>query len=157
VDPTEWFEHLVRLETVLWNGVDSGLRRMCGLSLGAYDTLRLIHRTPGCRVQDVAREMAITVGGTSQAVDRLERDGYCRRVPNPTDRRSSLLELTDRGVAQLAEADEAVRGLLADLVGGVLSTRDEAAFGRHAATLRNAVATRLAVTPQHLPERNGGQ
>lgn len=155
MESTEWFEDLIRLETVLWSGVEAGLRRRCGLGLGAYDTMRVIHRTPACRVQDVAREMSITVGGTSQAVDRLERDGYCRRIPNPNDRRSSLIELTERGVTQMADASEAVHELLIDLVGGALSEGEGAVFGRRVATLRAAVTARLI--PTALPRQNGGR
>ena len=46
------------------------------------------------RVHDIARAIAITVGGASQAVDRLESAGLCARRANPTDRRSSIVELT---------------------------------------------------------------
>jgi DNA-binding MarR family transcriptional regulator len=48
-------------------------------------------------VYDIAHELAITTGGTSKLVDRIEASGYCRRLPNPADRRSSLLELTPAG------------------------------------------------------------
>lgn len=144
MEHARWFEDLVRLETVLWNAVGTGLRRQCGVSLGAYDTMRVIRQIPNCRVQDLAREMAVTVGGTSQAVDRLERDGYCQRRPNPTDRRSSLLALTETGEARLAEAADTVEMLLADLVGHALVDSDLAAFGRRVATMRDAVATRAA-------------
>jgi DNA-binding MarR family transcriptional regulator len=35
----------------------------------------------------------------SQAVDQLERKGYVERRPNPRDRRSRLVFLTERGAA----------------------------------------------------------
>jgi DNA-binding MarR family transcriptional regulator len=35
----------------------------------------------------------------SQAVDQLERQGYVERRPNPRDRRSRLVFLTERGAA----------------------------------------------------------
>ena len=37
-------------------------------------------------------------------MDRIEASGYCRRRPNPDDRRSSLLELTPAGRRLFAEA-----------------------------------------------------
>lgn len=43
---------------------------------------------------DIAQVLAITVGGTSQAVDGLEKSGLCVRAPHPADRRSSIVELT---------------------------------------------------------------
>ncbi len=52
-------------------------------------------------------ELGITTGGTSKLVDRIEASGYCRRLPNPQDRRSSLLELTPEGRRLFGEAAEA--------------------------------------------------
>jgi MarR family transcriptional regulator, organic hydroperoxide resistance regulator len=57
----------------------------------------VIDATPLCRVHDIARAVAITVGGASQAVDRLESAGRCARRANPSDRRSSIVELTAEG------------------------------------------------------------
>ena len=41
-------------------------------------------------------------------VDRLETQGFVRRVPHPTDRRTTLCEITDRGRKVCAEATDAV-------------------------------------------------
>ena len=45
-------------------------------------------------------------GGVTQILDRLEAGGYVRRVPDPTDRRKMLAQLTDDGrdIAQRAGA-----------------------------------------------------
>ena len=41
-------------------------------------------------------------------VDRLQADGLVRRVPHPTDRRATLVEITDSGRAALEDATKAV-------------------------------------------------
>ena len=41
-------------------------------------------------------------------VDRLEKQGYVRRVPHPTDRRTTLAELTKEGRAIIDDATAAV-------------------------------------------------
>jgi MarR family transcriptional regulator, organic hydroperoxide resistance regulator len=61
-------------------------------------------RRSACRVQDIADELVITVGGTSKLVDRIEASGYCRRRANPDDRRSSIVHLTAAGKRILAKA-----------------------------------------------------
>jgi MarR family multiple antibiotic resistance transcriptional regulator len=48
-------------------------------------------------VADIAAEFAVGIGATSKGVDRLEVRGWVLRQPNPADRRSSLLALTDDG------------------------------------------------------------
>jgi DNA-binding MarR family transcriptional regulator len=98
------FDNLVRFETVLWAAIDARLRRDCGIGLGNLNVLMVIDATPECRVNDVATALAITVGGTSQAIDRIEAKGWCVRRPNPDDRRSSILLLTSDGKAILATA-----------------------------------------------------
>ena len=98
------FNDIVRFEIELWNAVDAGLKREFGRPLTHFEPMSVIDRVPGCRVYDIARELGITTGGTSKLVDRIEASGYCRRLPNPADRRSSLLELTPEGQRMLAEA-----------------------------------------------------
>jgi DNA-binding MarR family transcriptional regulator len=46
---------------------------------------------------ELAHHRMITSGGMTAALDRLERTGMIVRVPNPTDRRGSLVRLTDLG------------------------------------------------------------
>jgi DNA-binding MarR family transcriptional regulator len=48
---------------------------------------------------ELARHRMITSGGMTAAVDRLERKGMVVRVPNPADRRGSLVRLTEQGRA----------------------------------------------------------
>ncbi|HEY4455701.1 MAG TPA: MarR family transcriptional regulator [Pseudonocardiaceae bacterium] len=98
------FHHLVRLEIELWDALDQRLQAELDLSMGNLDVLLAIQRTPNARVHDVARELSITVGGTSKAIDRLEAAGRCARTPNPQDRRSSIIEITTAGADLLERA-----------------------------------------------------
>jgi MarR family transcriptional regulator, organic hydroperoxide resistance regulator len=91
------FSELVRLETELWNAVEGRLRADFGVTLPVFEFMQVISRTPNCRVQDIAAELSITVGGTSKIVDRIEASGYCARAANPHDRRSSIIKLTPAG------------------------------------------------------------
>ena len=104
MDARAVFDDLVRFETVLWNAVDARLAAEVDVSLGSFNVLLVVDATPACRVQDVAAALAITVGGASQAVDRLERRGWCARRPNPADRRSSIVEVTAPGREVLGRA-----------------------------------------------------
>jgi MarR family transcriptional regulator, organic hydroperoxide resistance regulator len=101
------FNDLIRFEIELWNAVDARLKREFGLPLTHFEPMSVMDRLPTCRVYDIASELGITTGGTSKLVDRIEASGYCRRLPNPEDRRSSLLELTPEGQRLFAEAAKA--------------------------------------------------
>ncbi len=133
------FSDLVRLETELWNTVEARLRAEHGITLPFYEFLRVIARTPGCRVHDIAAELGITVGGTSKIVDRIEAAGYCARQANPVDRRSSLLLLTPAGRRLLPRASATVDRELRARLGSVLTERSLAQLTKTLARLRSGL------------------
>jgi DNA-binding MarR family transcriptional regulator len=98
------FNDIVRFEIEIWNAVDARLKREFGLPLTHFEPMTVIDRVPDCRVFDISTELGITTGGTSRLVNRIEASGYCRRLPNPADRRSSVLELTVIGRRMLEQA-----------------------------------------------------
>lgn len=114
------FDHLVRFEIELWTAVDTRLQAECGLQLTWLEVLRLLDERGASRVQDLATEFGITTGGASKAVDRIEAAGYCRRRPNPANRRSSLLELTEDGERALARGGAVFDEELRRRIGEVL-------------------------------------
>jgi MarR family transcriptional regulator, organic hydroperoxide resistance regulator len=132
------FSELVRLQIELWNAVDARLRTDLDLPLSSFEPMQVVARRGACRVQDIANEMAITVGGTSKLVDRLESAGHCRRRSNPDDRRSSLVELTAAGRHLLAKAGDVVDDELEMRIGSVLSARSRQQFLGALNTLRSA-------------------
>ncbi|MER6565226.1 MarR family transcriptional regulator [Streptomyces sp. NPDC001093] len=110
---------VVRAQIHLWNEADTALRTTHDLPLAHYLPMRVIAQTPHCRVQDIADQLAITSGGASQAVDRIEKAGHVQRRPHPTNRRSSIVELTAQGRALLDAAattlDQEIEHRLASL------------------------------------------
>jgi MarR family transcriptional regulator, organic hydroperoxide resistance regulator len=141
-DLRQVFDDLVRFETILWGAVDGRLQEECDVGLASLNAMLVIDATPLCRVQDIARAVAITVGGASQAVDRLESVGRCARRANPSDRRSSIVELTPRGAELLRSAapvfDRELERLLRAPLPGTALTQLADALG----ALRKSAAAR---------------
>ena len=143
-DLRQVFDDLVRFETILWGAIDARLQEECGVGLASLNAMLVIDATPLCRVHDIAQAVAITVGGASQAVDRLESAGLCARRANPSDRRSSIVELTPEGTELLRIAlpvfdSELGRLLRAPLSGTALTHLTDAL-----STLRRSAATQTA-------------
>jgi DNA-binding MarR family transcriptional regulator len=132
------FNDLIRFEIELWNAVDARLLREFGLPLTHFEPMSVISRLASCRVYDIAGELGITTGGTSKLIDRIEARGYCRRRPNPADRRSSLLELTPDGQRMVARAEAAVDEELQRRLGAVVPERTLRQFASTLARLRAA-------------------
>jgi DNA-binding MarR family transcriptional regulator len=104
----------------------------------------IIDATPNCRVHDIAQAVAITVGGASQAVDRLESAGLCVRRANPSDRRSSLVELTPKGVKLLGIAAPVFDLELDRLLRAPLSGTALARMADALSTLRRSAVTQVS-------------
>jgi len=133
------FSELVRLETELWNAVEGRLRADFRVTLPVFEFLQVIARYPACRVQDIAGELSITVGGTSKIVDRIEASGYCARSANPNDRRSSIITLTPAGKRLLPKLTAAVDDELHRRIGTSVPEKSLAQLTTTLTGLRSAV------------------
>ena len=136
------FDDLVRSETRLYNALNDLLCERHGIVTSQLELLRFVRDHPGARVADVAGTFAIGVGATSKGLDRAERAGWVRRVPNPADRRSSLLELTPAGAELVGGAEATFAEGLDALLGGVAPAEELASAAAFLGRLRASLEAR---------------
>lgn len=55
---------------------------------------------------ELARLVKVEQPSMAQLINRMERDGLVRREPDLTDRRSSMISLTEKALAQLPQGRE---------------------------------------------------
>jgi DNA-binding MarR family transcriptional regulator len=111
------FARIVRTELMAWHAVDSATTAEAGISLAMLTALRNASLSGGkTRIQDVAKGMGVTVGAASKVVDRLEKAGLARRVPNPADGRSSLVLVTPTGKARALQGSTVMAGVLSNMM-----------------------------------------
>lgn len=147
VDLPGFFADLVRCETRLYNALNDRLRERHGIVTSQYEALRYLRDHPGSRVADLAAEFAIGIGATSKTIDRLEKQGWAARQPNPADRRSSLLALTDDGAQLVDAAEKTFTDKVAELIGGTLDTSSATAAAQALSKLRSALERNQTGTP----------
>jgi DNA-binding MarR family transcriptional regulator len=133
------FSDLVRCETRLYNALNDRLRERHGIVTSQYELLHHLRAHPGSRVADLAAAFAIGIGAASKSVDRLEQRGWVARQPNPEDRRSSLLVLTEEGTQLVGTAEQTFIERVAELVEGALDGSQVSAVSRAFAVLRAAL------------------
>ncbi|HYH81329.1 MAG TPA: MarR family transcriptional regulator [Longimicrobium sp.] len=78
-----------------------------GLDRGEFDVLATLRRSGApfrLSPTQLFRSLMMSSGGMTNRLDRLERAGLARRVPDPRDRRSVQVELTDHGLKTVDEA-----------------------------------------------------
>jgi MarR family multiple antibiotic resistance transcriptional regulator len=117
---TSFFDDLVRCETRLYNSIGERLRAEHDIGTSQFELLRHLRDHPQSRVADIATTFAIGIGAVSKMTDRLERQGWAGRTPNPADRRSSLISLTAAGAVLVAQAERTFAAQLAELISPVV-------------------------------------
>ncbi|MGW4914484.1 MarR family winged helix-turn-helix transcriptional regulator [Streptomyces sp. NPDC004270] len=147
IDLPGFFADLVRCETRLYNALNDRLRERHGIVTSQFEALRHLRDHPGSRVADLAAEFAIGIGATSKTVDRLERHGWAVRQPNPSDRRSSLLALTDDGLRLVDAAEVTFTERLAELIADALKVSPMTAAAQALSELRSVLEHNQIGTP----------
>lgn len=57
--------------------------------------LFIVHHSGGIRMGDLAAKLYVAPRTVTDLIDGLEHDGFIKRVPDPKDRRASILELSE--------------------------------------------------------------
>ncbi len=92
----ELLEHLsyqlgreLSARTVMFHGA---MAEKMGLSITEHKALDLLSRQGPITAGQLAEVTGLTTGAITGMVDRLEKAGFVRRVPDPTDRRKIRIE-----------------------------------------------------------------
>jgi DNA-binding MarR family transcriptional regulator len=98
---------IMRAEQIFLARVDEVLRPM-GLTFARYEALALLSftRQGALPLGKVGQRLQVHPTSVTNTIDRLEAQGFVRRVPHSTDRRTTLAEITatGRAVAERATA-----------------------------------------------------
>lgn len=70
--------------------------RELGLSRAQWVLMAAVYRSEGTNQGQLAEQLGVAPISVGRLLDRMERDGWVRRVPVPGDRRARRVELTDR-------------------------------------------------------------
>ncbi len=98
---------LMRAQQIMLARVEEVLKPT-GLTFSRYELLTLLTFTKNGALPMAKASARLQVHPTSvtNAVDRLESAGYVRRTPHPSDRRTTLVEITDTGRRLAVDATE---------------------------------------------------
>jgi DNA-binding MarR family transcriptional regulator len=139
-DPVEaarqlWLEHgwpdsasgmaavvsVMRADQIFMTQANDILRPL-GLTFARYQVLGMLRWTGPLTLGKLGDRLWITPATVTNAIDRLEGAGLCRRVDHPKDARATLAEITVKGRRLF---DRAVDELNVKLFGAVTLTPDE--------------------------------
>jgi DNA-binding MarR family transcriptional regulator len=109
---------VMRVQQILLSAVDGALRPH-GLTFARYEALVLLtfSRTGRLPMRVMGERLQLHPTSVTNIVDRLQADGLVRRIPHPTDRRATLVEITDTGSDLLEKATKSVTAIDFGLTG----------------------------------------
>jgi DNA-binding MarR family transcriptional regulator len=89
---------VMRVQQILLSAVDGALRPH-GLTFARYEALVLLTfaRSGRLPMRMMGERLQLHPTSVTNIVDRLQADGLVRRMPHPTDRRATLVEITEAG------------------------------------------------------------
>jgi len=102
----ETLGRLARFHAFVLRSVEDVLAQH-GLQLGEFDVLATLRRRGApyvAKPSEIARALMLSPAGVTSRLDRLEALGLLERRPDPDDRRSVTVALTDEGEAVIDAA-----------------------------------------------------
>ena len=78
--------------------IRQALRETFAMTLPRFEVMSAINRVPdGLTMSELSQWLMVTKGNVTGIAERLSEDGYIKRRPTPTDRRSFCVTLTAKG------------------------------------------------------------
>jgi DNA-binding MarR family transcriptional regulator len=96
------------------------LKKEFDTTLPRFDVMAALYRQPvGMLMSDLSRFLLVSNGNVTGIVDRLVSEGLVARARRNGDRRTSMVRLTEAGVAQFRAIAAAHECWIGELLGGV--------------------------------------
>jgi DNA-binding MarR family transcriptional regulator len=117
---------VMRVQQLLLSAIDGALRPH-ELTFARYEALVLLSfsRRGSLPMRVMGERLQLHPTSVTNIVDRLQAQQLVRRLPHPTDRRTTLVEITEEGRVRMKEATRVLTELDFGLVG---LTQDEASL-----------------------------
>src|SRR5579862_3920009 len=141
------------------NGLSRRIKRMMeetlserSLTWGEWHVLGMLHRSPGFRRSPgyLAVHAELSSGAMTNRLDRLEKAGLIRRLPDANDRRGVVVELTDAGIKAYKEST-AAQAAKESLVASALNAKEKDELNN---LLRRLMLVAEQMDAHHGPEKS---
>jgi DNA-binding MarR family transcriptional regulator len=136
-DDVQVFDRLLEIALLIQEDMARELEPV-GLTAARTHLLWVVRHSGPSTQQALASALQVSARNVTGLVDALEKGGFVRREPHPTDRRATLVTLTEQGTRAMVDMEGGRRRIAAHLVADFDADR----IGRLRADL-DAVTARL--------------
>ena len=105
------------VRNAIWSSIERELQPL-GITAAQFVVFNSIAKGRGCTIGELCRVLGYDSGAMTRLLDRIEKKGLVRRVANPDDRRSYLIELTEQSAALVPKARRQVQAVFGELLHG---------------------------------------
>jgi DNA-binding MarR family transcriptional regulator len=110
------------------------------MSLNEYDVLFNLSLQPEhrARLRDINQLVLLSQPSVSRLIDRLVARGFVSKHPDPTDKRGTIVAITDAGFDQYRDVARLHMGTITDLMGSALNDDELRQLAHLTAKLRRS-------------------
>ncbi|WP_419815767.1 MarR family winged helix-turn-helix transcriptional regulator [Glacieibacterium sp.] len=112
--PSHYFSRIGRAQT----RIGDVRLRAAGLATAQLPVLSMLSRGASLSQTELARRAKVEQPSMAQLLVRMERDGLIQREPDPSDRRPSLITLTEKAKRRIPASRAILRQANADMTRG---------------------------------------
>ena len=145
--PLKLWLRLFACAAVIETEISRRLRATFDISIAKFDFLAQLYRSPDgvMTMSQLSTCLMVTGGNITGLTDRLAREGLVERTPHPSDRRSQVIGLSEKGRAFFETMAEAHEDWIRELLGG-LDDDDQEQLMENLGTLKNTVLANPGLT-----------
>ncbi|ANH76906.1 winged helix DNA-binding domain protein [Ralstonia insidiosa] len=130
IDVKIWLR-LLACSTQIEQQIRQRLRTRFNTTLPRFDYLAQLDRYPdGMRMNVLSRYLMVTGGNVTGLTDQLEKEGLVKREPDPDDRRSFRVSLTEAGRRNFAEMAAEHERWLIEMFDGLGASNKDALYAQ---------------------------
>ena len=143
---TEAYASLVRAGEVVLTELDRAIQETLDVRQPVFTALAVLDGEGGpLTPSEIADRVLVASATMTSTLDALERRGWIRRLPNPADRRSVLIEITAEGRAVTDQVLPGIRSIEASMMSVLTQTERKQLVGLLDKVLRQSAV--LAAEP----------
>ena len=105
------------VRNAIWSAIERELQPL-DITAAQFVVFNSIAKGRGRTIGDLCRVLGYDSGAMTRLLDRIEKKGLLRRVANPDDRRSYLIELTEQSAVLVPKAQRLVETVFGELLRG---------------------------------------
>lgn len=74
-----------------------------GLTISQFGVLEVLYNKGDLRIGEIMEKMLTTSGNITVVIKNLEKDGFIKKISDPSDKRSTIISITDKGIKVIEE------------------------------------------------------